>query len=149
MWAGCGLVLLALSTLVLRRSLSSERLLALAARKGNLAAGVTDAGALLAAGAVVSGALPPRGSVDQSLGFAERLLAATLSVVACLLATVLFAAIFTRVHLPPAKKGSHDDAVDGFVTDKVQDKYRIDLPDGKRTDKGNLPLAIVYASALT
>ena len=150
-WAGCGLVLLALSTLVLRRSLSSARLLALAARKGNLAAGVADAGALLAAGAVVSGALPPRGSVDQSLSFAEQLLAATLSVVVCLLATVLFAAIFTRVHLGLAKKrtSSHDDAVDGFVTDKVQDKYQIDLPDGKRATKGNLPLAIVYASALT
>ena len=151
-WAVYGLALLAATTLALRRCLCPHPVhLREAAVKGNLSAGIVDAVAVLAAGAMVSGVLPPRAQseTEAPLSFVEQNIAAALAVACTVTAVVLFGLLLKMFHFG----GRSAD----FVTEKVKgDKYqlKVQLPetDGPlvttRLLFGNPVKAILYGSCV-
>ena len=143
-WVAQGLLLFAVAATVLRRSLCSRfYLLPRAAVEGNLAAGIVDAVALLSAGAIVSGALPPRAesATELPLSFLEQNIAAVLSVTCALTAVVIFALLMNMLHL----RGRSPDI---FVEEEVPKKYRVRLGEGKSCHHGNPVCAMLYGSAV-
>ena len=123
-WAVYGLLLLSLTTLTLRRCLCSHplHLIYSAGIDGNISAGITDSVAILAAGAIVSGALPPRAQskTEPPLSFLEENVAASIAMVCMLGAVVLFSILLNTSYFEGR-------SVEAFVTEKVEERYRLPL----------------------
>lgn len=155
-WVVHGLLMLALTTLTLRRCLCPHPLHLIysagvegypSAAEGNISAGIADSVAVLIAGAIVSGALPPRARIttEPSLSFLEQNVAVVITT-ACLVAcVVVFSVLLNMIHF-------EGKSVEAFVTEKVQARYRLSLGGpilgGTNLKSGNPVKAVLYGGCL-
>eukprot|EP01043_Picozoa_sp_COSAG02_P000070 COSAG02_NODE_1_length_108762_cov_456.708287_70_plen_778_part_00 len=148
-WVVHGLLLLALANLALRRCLCPHplHLICSAGIDGNVSAGITDSVAILAAGVIVSGALPPRAQskTEPPLSFVEQNIAASIAILCMVGALVIFSFVLNVIHFEGR-------SVDAFVTEKVQERYRLPLGGpilgAQRLKRGNPVKALLYGACL-
>ena len=148
--------MLALTTLTLRRCLCPHPLHLIhsagvegypSAAEGNISAGIADSVVVLVAGAIVSGALPPRARItaEPSLSFLEQNVAAVITI-ACLIGCVLVCSVLLNMIHFEGK------SVEAFVIEKVQARYRLNLGGpilaGTSLKSGNPVKAILHGGCL-